>query len=216
MEKKNNLSSILLGIFVAATVLLTGFIVYDKLIIKEEKIECPKCEEKECPTTECPKCETGTCNCPTCTNNGEKISSLKEIKLTATNQTVKIGNTNVKVRLGTGDKDGYLAINDYFESDSTGNNFTVEYAYLTDKFMFFTRRGFASQKIVYAISAPHSEIVANNNSYNISDESFKIVNGYLHGTGSIPCGDSEKDPECRSKDLIIKYIDNTLIVTPYK
>ena len=49
-------------------------------------------------------------------------------------------------------------------------------------------------------------------------KNFKLVDGYLHATGSQFCFDTPDydDKDCGSKDLIIKYIDNTLIVTSFK
>lgn len=49
----------------------------------------------------------------------------------------------------------------------------------------------------------------NNNEYQMQD--FKLVDGYVRATGHVFCG-----PECAAtnENLVIKYIDNTLIVIP--
>jgi hypothetical protein len=175
--------------------------------------------------TECPKCEDNTkeCNCPACTTNlGEKISSVKEIKLTEKNQTIKIGNKEFKVRVGTGDNDGILAIDDFYITYTSSDGY-VDHAYLTDKFIFFTNDAQAGEIINYAYSPVHVMAV-NDNGFQLSDNSFKVVNGYLHTEGAPFCGDEVLDPNtskeyiehCKDRDLLVKYIDNTLIVVDAK
>ena len=86
---------------------------------------------------------------------------------------------------------------------------------LTDKFIFFTTAGNLSGAIMYAIDGEGLEITTNYNGYFADD--FKIVSGYLHASGSIFCADEENgvvSDECKGKDLLVKYANNTLIVIP--
>ena len=76
--------------------------------------------------------------------------------------------------------------------------------------MFFTGVAQDGEMIQYVLGEK-GEIIPNNNEYQMN--SFKIVDGYLHASGHIFCG---LDGDCPDKDLLIKYIDNTLIVVENK
>lgn len=214
MEKgleNNNGLKVMLIIFILLSVILGGFILYDK-VLKEENdnfiktessCDCEKCEKcqefKECDNT------PSQCNCPSVSILGQKISSLKKIKLTHTNQTVKVGNKEFKVKI---DDDGeYLSINDYVRGQVYADT-----AYVTDKYIFFTSVAQSGNVIQYA-QGVEGEIGVNDNGYLINDDSFKIVDKYLHASGGAWCG---MECELPSKDLLIKFIDNTLIVTETK
>ena len=173
MEKNN--SKVIITILSVLVLCLAGFIVYDKTLNNNSKEN---------------------------TNNyGEKISSFKEIKLTTENQTIKIGNRQIKIKI---DDFGELFINDYDEK------ITVSKAYLTDKFIFFTGFGQDGEMIRYFLNE-HSnfENGFNNNEYQMQD--FKLVDGYVRATGHVFCG---LECDATDKNLVIKYIDNTLIVIP--
>ena len=211
MEKNRK---VIVGILGGLLLISLGFICYDKFLKKDDitknDCDCPKCQEcdkvKECENTPL------QCNCPNVSNFGEKINSFKEIKLTATNQTIKIGSKTVKVKTGTYENnDGYLAIDDYIVNYPLGSGKVhVDKAYITDKFIFFT--GVAQDgEIIQYVLGEKGEIIPNNNQYQMHN--FKIVDGYLHASGHIFCG---LDGNCPDKDLLIKYIDNTLIVTEVK
>lgn len=64
MEKKSDLKGVLLGVFLVISLLLGGFIVYDKLLKKEGQLKC----KEECQCEKCEACEKNTtgCNCPSC------------------------------------------------------------------------------------------------------------------------------------------------------
>lgn len=186
MEKNN--SKVIITILSVLVLCLAGFIVYDKTLNNNSKEN----------TNNCPKCENSSSN----TNNyGEKISSFKEIKLTTENQTIKIGNRQIKIKT---DDFGELFINDYDEK------ITVSKAYLTDKFIFFTGFGQDGEMIRYFLNE-HSNFGNgfNDNEYQMQD--FKLVDGYVRATGHVFCG---LDCNIINENLVIKYIDNTLIVIP--
>ena len=60
-ENKNNSKNIIISILLIITILLGGYLVYDKFINKTLPLKCPVCEEKECPTNECPSVDTKPC-----------------------------------------------------------------------------------------------------------------------------------------------------------
>lgn len=206
MEKKkdcpNKLLTILMIVCVTLSVVILGIISYDKFLKKEEKRAVPN---NVVPASN----PSHDCDCPKCTsdkNLGEKVDSLKEIALTENNQEFKINGKVLKLRKNT---NGILMIND--EIIKVGEYELEPYnAYVTDKYIFATIMGQDGEHIDFAIG-DNGEIVANNNSYQMMD--FRINDGYLHASGHIFCG---LDGDCPNKDLIIKYIDNTLIVTVAK
>ena len=200
MEKKkecpNKLLTILMVVCVMLSVVILGIVSYDKFIKKEEKEEI----------------KHSICNCPVCENNsnlGEKINSVKEIEITNANQNYKIGDNEIILRK---DDLGHLVVNNSV-TKSTHNNSEVDFyhAYLTDKFIFFTTTGNVDETINYAINENGAEITVSDSQYLLHD--FKIKNGYLHADGYVFCG---IDCPATAKDLLIKYIDNTLIVTEAK
>lgn len=221
MEKKNNNYLTLCIILSSVVLLLGGFVIYDKVLrndegtnsIKQKSSECSKCME-------CEKCKdnesiTAQCNC-TNSNFGEKVSSVKKINLGNVNQKVTIGSKTFNLKVDNSDNiQDVLYINNEVANSYHGyNNLVIlapPVAYQTEKYIFFTSVGQDDDGIVYAIDENGKEIVINDNGYQM--HGFKIVDGYLHATGHIFCG-----LECDNsdKELVIKYIDNTLIVTEAK
>ena len=205
MEKKNDIKSLLLIIFTIIAVVLGGFIIYDKILNEKEekKCQCEKCEV-------CEKCDDNKTQC-NCTNEnvclGERISSIKKIKLTNENQVIKVGNKKYKMKICSEN-------NDYGEQlsiDDSCINISAYNVYLTDKFVFTTVGGQIKESIEYALSE-NGEVVVNNN--NSQMDNFRLVNGYLHADGGEVYYD--QDLGIKEEDLIIKFIDNTLIVVPAK
>ena len=209
MKKKkecpNKLLTILMVVCVVLSVVILGIVSYDKFLKKKEKEEI----------------KPATCNCPVCENNsnlGEKVSSVKKINLNSTNQKVVIGSKTLNLKVDkNGNQDDVLYINNEVAKSYCGNDMpsTVvlvpPVAYLTDKYVFFTSVGQDDDGIVYAIDENAKEIVVNGNGYQMHD--FKIVDGYIHATGHVFRGLVDDNPD---KDLIIKFLDNTLIVTEAK
>ena len=218
MEKKkdcpNKLLTALMIVCVVLSVVILGIVSYDKFIKKEEKrdvapfVPAPMENNNKEITGNGQGDGTG---CMPTSYNGEKVSSVKKITLTETNQEIEVGGKSYKIKIGSGNDYGDLLVDDNFVKFTfNGEHIHVHSAYLTDKFIFFTQFGQSGASIVYAISK-NGEIVPNNNEYQIGD--FKIVDGYLHASGHIFCG---PEGNCPDKDLLIKYIDNTLIVTEAK
>lgn len=203
--KSNNSSKLIIASLAILLIGALGFIIYDKILKKEETKECFK---NEC---QCEKCDN--------TNNslGEKISSLKKIIPTTSNQIVKIGKKEYKVRR---DDKYNLLINDEYIYDENGFEIGIDangnsHLYLTDKFMFNTGSGQMDEHLDYAIDE-NGKINVINDKY-IQMKDFKVVDGYLHATGCFTKFDEEAhELYCEYKDVIIKYIDNTLVVTENK
>lgn len=192
-DKRKNIIILILFVLLLTTVVFIG---YDKILKGNRESNninnnCPICHE----------CENN------CQNLGEKINSFKEIKLTNENQTIRIGDRQFKIKIGTYNNSyGYLFIDDFLVNNGLENVYIGDSVnridgrvYLTDKFLFVTLESNTGEKIQF-VQGEKDEIGINNNRYQMHD--FKIVNGYLHA----------KSTNYDSEDLIIKYIDNTLIV----
>lgn len=214
MEKKDS-TQLLLIIFVILTFALGGFVFYDKVLKKETKtIETGNNDNS---STNCPPCEKcnntpSQCNCPNSSNRGVTLNSLKEFKITNVNQTVKVGNKEIKLRIGNYDnKTDVLFINDNVAWTNNGYDSLVHVyndnykVYATDKFIMLMIDGQCDSSIYYACDENGNNIVVNDNGYQFNN--LKINNGLLSAKGAV-CT-SEKPDE----DLVIKYIDHTLIVT---
>ncbi len=66
--------------------------------------------------------------------------------------------------------------------------------------------------IQYALDE-EGEVIANNNGAQMRN--FKIADGYLHAVGGVPEVNGY-ELDVVEHDLLIKYIDNTLIITEAK
>ena len=203
MEKKKNdcpnkLLTTLMIVCVTLSIVILGIVSYDKFIKKEEK-----------KTNFVPVQQGGvaTLNCENKVN-GDKISSLNKLKLTETNKEVTFGSKTYKLRI---DSERSLFVDDK-KAEVDGLSYEVEYVYLTDKFAFFTSTSQFSDYIAYALGE-NGNIVVNHNGCQM--DNFKIVDGYLHATGGKPVFNG-MDFDIAENDLLIKYIDNTLIVTEAK
>ena len=213
MENKSNNKTlmILMIICVCLSIVTLGIVIYDRFIRKEpEHAVLKPIDSVSIIDNNQQKNENNItqCNCPntSATCFGEKITSIKELNITNTNQNVKINGKNYKVRKEDNDR-LYIDDNAVFGFDH--REYYAEHLYLTDKVLIFTNFGQYGETIGYALSEK-GEVGINNNGYAM--EKFKIVDGYLHATGSTEIGFEEND----IKDLLIKYMDNTLIVTKTK
>ena len=174
--------------------------------------QCEKCEKQEC---QCDNTPTD-CNCPKCPNYtgclGEKISFIKEIKLTDKNQTVKVGKKEYKIRLGTEVSnhsnvddfyDEYLIINNMMAiSNLDSDPISVDHTYVTDKYIIFTADGQRGEWFAYVIGEQdeiHFVFDGNIPSDSRYMNDFHVVDGYLY-----------------TDEFLIKYIDNVLLVVDKK
>ena len=191
MEKKKNLLTIILIIII---ILLLGIIAY-LFFNKKEEAKTANSQSVSVTDKSCEK----ECDCSNTSYLGEKIQSLEEIKLSENNQDVKIGEKSYKIRI---DKSNLLYVDDY----PAGLHVYADHAYLTDKFIYFTVKSQVMENISYALSE-NGEVGVNTNGCLF--ENYRNIDGYLHATGGTEVGFERWD----NKDLIIKFIDNTLIVT---
>ena len=218
MESEKNKGIVALIIVLVLIILgLSGYIVYDKFIQKKEPdkvvvekdCNCPKCEECE----KCEECDNkpSNCNCPVVSSYlGEKVTSIKKIELTKENQTIKIGNSTFKMKK---DDENKLYIDDEkVTSLEYSDGYEPDFIYVTDRFVMFTNVGQFKESIGYAISEK-GEVTINRNDSQM--DNFKIVGGYLHATGG-GLIESGQNIDWKDVNLIIKFIDNTLIVTESK
>ena len=194
---QNNNSKIIITVMALIIIGLVGYIIYTKFIQKSDNLE-PKTDntqEQEC------NCSNSSASCL-----GEKITGLKKIDLTTTNQDIKIGEKTFKIRK---DSEGALYVNDQ-KINVEGSDFWPSNVYVTNKYLFATIVGQFYEGIWYAIGE-EGEIGVNVHS-EYTMQNFKVVDGYLHATGG-KVYSTGYDLDVDMKDLLIKYIDNTLIVT---
>lgn len=207
---KKNTQLVVIVVFAILTFLLGGFIVYDK-VLKKDNNDIVQNE----------------CNCPICTSNGPRINSLMEFKLTNDNQIVKVGNKELKLRRGTfNDKDDILFINDNVVSNNyrrsgyvgAGPKEVEVDAYVTDRFVIFLGYDQYGYGIRYAFGENGKQIGWNENGYVFSD--LKLNDGVLTAKGTycefIPTGTYEGRDTFKenwiTENVIFKYIDNTIII----
>ena len=206
-EKTKNMSGnnkaiiIVLGLIIVS---LLGFIVYDKCIRKDSKpVPEINVQGKECNCQKCEECESNKLNIIEGTN------SFKEIDITGTNQLFIVGKKAVTLRKDDSD---HLLVNDNIAKNvSDGSEVGVIKAYLTENYIFFTDIGTIGESIVYAINESGEKVAVNNNQYQLNN--IKFVDGKLRATGYIYCG---IDCNAKGVDVIIKYANNTLTVSPNK
>ena len=201
-EKMHSCSKLLMTLMMICVLLsiaTLGIVVYDKFIRKDEKMERTVLKPIDV------KCEASNNNSQ---SNGVSINSLREIKLTNTNQTVRVGNKELKLRIGKNDIfDNALFINDSIVYNTNGEAVYIENTYVTDKYVMFATIGQCGNHINYAIDENGNIITVNNNDYQLND--LQIKDNKLYANGMLCRG--EPFPE---SNVIIKYIDHTLIVTP--
>ncbi len=217
MEKRNNLYLTLSIILSALVLLLGGFIVYDKVFRKNESSDNINSFRK------CENINT-KCECSDCPNSSleEKVTNLKRIELTNVNQEINIDGKKFKIKNYITVDGLFLTINDSIQEALDTQISSADFVYVTDKYAIFTVNAQDWETITYAIDKTGAPLSINSNSnddptgekngeYQMHD--FKIVDGYLHASGHVFCG---LDGDCPDKDLLIKFIDNALIVTEAK
>ena len=195
VQTKNN--GVLIALMAIIILILAGYIVYTKFIQNDNNSVVKSNGTREC------NCSNSSTSCL-----GEKITSLKKIDLTTTNQEIKIGEKTYKIRK---DNSGIMYVDDQ-KINHRNESFYPSFIYLTDKYLFATVTGQYYESVWYAIDE-HGEIDISNDEYTMKN--FKIVDGYLHATGG-KLYSTEYDLMVDMKDLLIKYIDNTLIFTSSK
>ena len=198
--KKSSNNKAIVIVLVLIIVGLLGFILCDKLKPKDSKPVLEKVIlEKEC---NCPKCEEFGSNSSIII---ESTTSVKEINITEANQIFKLGNKGVLIKKDSSD---HLYVNNQAAKKSVDDS-EVGFikAYLTEKYIFFTDIGLIGEGIVYAVNEDGKEITISDNKYELNN--IKMVNGNLQAKGSIYCG---IDCNATSKDVVIKYANNTLTV----
>lgn len=139
----------------------------------------------------------------------EKITTVSKITIKDTDQVVKIGEKEFKIRKETNVDGSFLLINDKTINTDDGGTIYADTAYVTNKFIIFTVIGQELDDIVYAIDQDGNKIKIEDNKYQIHD--LKVVNEHLQASGHIFCG---LDKDCKDVDLDIIYENNKIIVTP--
>ena len=141
----------------------------------------------------------------------DKITSLNRMEITDTNQITKIGNKEFKIKKEVTVDGAFLLIDDAIREVLNMETVYADYAYVTNKYIIFTLIAQDWEKVVYVINENGEQVSVDDGDYQIHD--LKIVDGKVEAKGHIFCG---LDGDCPDKDLIIKYEDNQIIISPIK
>ena len=187
-NSRNKLIIVILGVVLVGAL---GFICYDKFINNEKP---PIPTPVVIPSNDVDK---------------DKITTLKKVTITDIDQIVNIGEKEFKIRKETTIDGSFLLIDNDIRNIGDMETVYADFAYATNKFMFFTIIGQDGELISYAIDSTGKEITFNDNKYQMQD--IKLVDGNLEASGHIFCG---LDGDCPDKKLQIKYENNAITVLP--
>ena len=187
-NSRNKLIVVILSIFLIGAL---GFICYDKFINNEKP---PVPTPTPVPSNDVDK---------------DKITALKKVTITDVDQIVNIGEKEFKIKKETTVDGSFLLIDNDIRNIGEMDTVYADFAYATNKFIFFTIIGQDGELISYAIDSTGKEITINDNKYQMQD--IKLVDGNLEASGHIFCG---LDGDCPDKELQIKYENNIITVLP--
>lgn len=141
--------------------------------------------------------------------NKNQIASVSRVEINDNNQEVSIGDSKFNIRKILTVDGAFLLVND--NTIEVGNSETVyaEFAYVTNKYIIFTVAAQDWESIVYVMDKDGKAIAFENNDYQIHD--LKVNDGILYASGHIFCG---VDGNCPDRDLVIKYENNHLVISP--
>lgn len=139
----------------------------------------------------------------------DKINSLSRIDVNETDQVVNVDGKEYKIKREITVDGAFLLIDDSVIEVAGETTVYADNAYVTDKFIIFTMAAQDGEMISYIMDKEGNEVTYNDNEYQMHD--FILVDGVLHASGHVFCG---LDGDCPDKDLIIKYNNNEIIVSP--
>ena len=202
-NQSKNGSTIIIIVLAVLLIGALGFICYDKIINKEKPpVPTPTPGITGIPT-------------PAVTDNvipansvviDEKIT-LKEISIPNYDEEVNIDylGHNYLIQI----KEGHLFINNDQKFDSNKNPISAQAIYVTKDFILFTAVAQDLSVVSYGMDKDGNKINIVDNDYQIRD--LKVENGVLTAKGHIFCG---LDGNCPDKNLIIKYENGTITISP--
>lgn len=187
-DRKNKLLPVLI-VFIILTLILGGYIIYDKIFNKEDAcVTTPSNLEKE---------ET----------KPQTVAGLELIEIGETGKIVTVGDKTIKIR---NDSDGFLYVNDnkviktiFNEEGSIG----AEKAYVTNDFILFSNTAQCGEFLSYACDLEGNEIDIDTDFDQIISSSIEYKNNVLSTIGT-SCGDEDGE----SGNAIIKYENNKVTI----
>ena len=202
MEKENKTLKILLIIFIIISVIFGGFILYDKVLKKEEKVICEKCE----------KCST-SCDCPNdfVEENDEVnsiVAGINEITLTNSNKEILFNGKTIKLRYS----DGIVYLNDNKTNVkiSCGTNIVS----ITEKFLLVGSYGCQGPtKYQYALNSKNEfvEVIGSPDTPASTIINLRQENGRLFATKYNYNSDYSNFPDTTSKVEFVYENDKVVI-----
>ena len=205
-EDKDN-SKIIIIILSILLVCALSFICYDKFINKEKPpvpTPTPTATVTPEPTNEVIPTDTPE---PAKTVVIDETVKLKEISIPNYNEEVNI-DYNGRIFL-IQIKDGHLFIDNKQIVDSNNEPISAQTIYVTDKYILFTAVGQDLSVATYAIDKDGNKVNIVTNNYQFYK--LAVEGDYIKAEGHIFCG---IDGDCPDKDLIIKYENNTITISP--
>ncbi len=200
VQKNNDILKLLLTIFIIISFALGGFVIYDKMLKKEnksigdgEKTEC-NCQLSTNEENKCPPFTVPSNDLEKNGGNGViKASSISVFTLNKNNQEICFNGQNYKIRNDANDVRGFLYINDIPIISRHGENGNQDvYAkkvYVTDELIIFTQSYYSNcgEEIVYIMKKLDNgnliDVSFEDNDYAISD--LVIKNNELYAKGAL-------------------------------
>ena len=142
-------------------------------------------------------------------NNSNTITDVRRVIITNDNQVVKLDDMEYKLKKEISVDGAFLLIDDQMIDLENSEVLYAEIAYVTNKYLIFTVAAQDWESIVYVMDKDGKAIAFESNDYQIHD--LKVNDGILYASGHIFCG---VDGNCPDKDLVIKYENNSITISP--
>ena len=142
-------------------------------------------------------------------NNSDTITDVRRVIITNDNQVVKLGDMEYKLKKEISVDGAFLLIDDQMIDLENSEVLYAEIAYVTNKYIIFTVAAQDWESIVYVMDKDGKAIAFEDNDYQIHN--LKVNDGILCASGHVFCG---VDGNCPDKDLVIKYENNSITISP--
>ena len=139
----------------------------------------------------------------------DKLTDVKRLIITETNQEANIGDKVYRIRREITVDGAFLYVDDVLIELENSETAYAEIAYVTNKYIIFTVAAQDWESIVYVMDKDGKAIAFESNDYQIHD--LKVNDGILCASGHVFCG---VDGNCPDKDLVIKYENNSITISP--
>lgn len=141
--------------------------------------------------------------------NKNQITNVSRIEINDNNQLVSIGDSKFNIRKTLTVDGAFLLIDDNTIEVENSETLYAEFAYVTNKYIIFTVTAQDWESIVYVMDKDGKAIAFEDNDYQIHN--LEVIDGNLHASGHVFCG---VDGNCPDKDLVVKYENNSITISP--